>query len=115
MGSMQEKRSEVRMLCADLVEVRWKDPQGKVRKAQAVLEDIAPSGACLQLESPVITGATIHWRSPRQEFSGVVRYCVYREFGYFVGVEFDLTSKWCKQSFRPQHLLDLEKLIALRK
>ena len=111
MRSMRERRSEIRMLCADLVEVAWKDAAGKKRKAQAVLEDISSSGACLQLESPVPLGVLVHWRSPQKEFSGLVRYCVYREIGYYLGVEFDGGSKWSKRAFKPQHLLDLEHLM----
>jgi PilZ domain len=109
---MQERRSEVRMLCADLVEVCWKDPQGKARTTSALLEDISVSGACLQTEIPVPVGVSVHWRSPKAEFKGTVRYCEYREIGYFLGVEFDGASKWSRKSFRPQHLLDLKRLIA---
>jgi hypothetical protein len=90
------------MLCADLVEVKWRDHAGKAKKAQAVLEDISRSGACLQL---------IRWSCPKGDFAGVVRYCSYREIGYFVGVQFDPACRWSKAKYRPQHLLDLEQLI----
>ena len=112
---MQEQRSEVRMLCADLVEVSWKDRAGKTRKAHAILEDISAAGACLQLERPVPLGASMHWRSPKKEFNGSVRYCKYWEIGYYVGVQFDSASKWSKKAYRPQHLLDLERLMARAK
>jgi hypothetical protein len=108
---IMERRSEVRMLCADMVEVCWKDRAGKERRATALLEDICGSGACLQLETPVPLGSEIHWECPRQEFNGHVRYCVYREIGYFVGVEFTSASKWSKNAYKPQHLLDLQRLI----
>ena len=58
---MQERRSDVRMLCADLVEVSWKDLAGRIRKAHAILEDISAAGACwvaLQLAA-TIENATI--------------------------------------------------------
>jgi len=109
---MQERRSEVRMLCADMVEVCWKDSHGKARKTSALLEDISVSGACLQTEIPVPVGVSVDWRSPKAEFKGTVRYCKYREIGYFLGVEFDGASKWSRKSFRPQHLLDLKRLMA---
>jgi len=99
------------MLCADMVEVCWKDQTGKTCKATALLEDISPSGACLQFEAAVPLGVEIHWASPKREFAGYVRYCVYREIGYFVGVEFDPTSKWSKKAYKPQHLLDLKRLM----
>lgn len=102
---------EVRMLCADLIEICWQDDAGKAQKAQAVLEDISASGACLQLDVPVALGAALQWKSPKKEFSGSVRYCVYRETGYFVGVEFDASSKWSRKAYRPQHFLDVQKLM----
>ena len=112
MEYMGERRTEVRMLCADMVEVTWKNSAGKKVSGTALLEDIAASGACLQLETPVPPGVEIHWQSPNQEFKGRVQYCVYREIGYFVGVEFNGASKWSKDAFKPQHLLDLRCLMA---
>ncbi len=103
------------MLCADLIEICWKDGAGNTQKAQAVLEDISASGACLQVEAPVPLGAELRWRSPKKEFCGAVRYCTYREIGYFVGVLFDASSKWSRKTYRPQHLLDLEKLMFQRR
>jgi hypothetical protein len=109
---MDERRSEVRMMCADMVEVRWKDRTGGEQGTTAILEDISASGACLQTEEPIPLGAKIRWDEPKQEFQGYVRYCVYREIGYFVGVEFDASFKWSKKAFKPQHLLDLHALVA---
>lgn len=109
---MRERRLEHRMLCADLVQVRWKDPHGKARKTSALLEDISASGACLQTEIPLPVGIPVCWCTPRKEFNGTTRYCEYREIGYFVGVEFDEASKWSRKHFRPQHLLDLKRLLA---
>jgi hypothetical protein len=109
--SMQERRTEVRMLCADMVEVRWRDQAGRTRKATGLLEDISTSGACLQMETDVPLEAEIHWKSPQKEFAGRVRYCVYREIGYFVGVKFEPESRWSKETYKPQHLLDLQQLI----
>ena len=74
--------------------------------------NIASSGACLQVEAPIPLGVELHWDQPGQKFHGYVRYCVYREIGYFVGVEFDASFKWSKKAFRPQHLLDLQTLVA---
>ena len=100
------------MLCADMVEVSWNDHAGKWSTVTGLLEDISPSGACLQLDDAVPLGAEIHWRSGDKGFIGRVRYCLYREIGYFVGVEFLSGSKWSEKSFRPQHLLDLQKLLS---
>ena len=112
MKGMEEKRSEARMLCADMVEILWKDRSGRQHKATGLLEDISTSGACLQMEMPVPLGAEIGWEAPAQFFAGYVRYCVYREIGYFIGVEFSKSSRWSKRAYTPQHLLDLERLVA---
>ena len=105
---MQDKRAEVRMLCADMLEISWKDDQGKVRVLMALLEDISTCGACLQMECPLPIGAEVSFETPEQQFSGCVRYCVYRDIGFFAGVEFD-GAKWSKGRFEPQHLLDPKK------
>jgi hypothetical protein len=108
---MDERRSETRMMCADMVEVRWRDRSGKECRAIAILEDISASGACLQLELPIPLGVEIQWDATRHQFQGHVRYCVYREIGYFVGVEFDASFKWSKKAFRPKHFLDPQTLV----
>ena len=103
------------MLCADVVEACWTDKDGGTQRANALLEDISPSGACLQFEAAVPLGVTLRWGCPKQEFVGEVRYCVYREIGYFVGVEFEPQSKWSKKAYKPQHLLDLQRLMETAK
>jgi hypothetical protein len=100
------------MLCADMIQVRWIERSGGERGTTAILEDICASGACLQMEEPIPLGVQIHWDEPKQAFQGCVRYCVYREIGYFVGVEFEPTFKWSKKAFKPRHLLDLHELVA---
>jgi hypothetical protein len=42
---------------------------------------------------------------------GKVKYCVFREIGYFLGIEFEAGSRWSRNDFRPQHLLDPRHLI----
>ena len=97
------------MMCADMVKVSWKEA-GKRRHVMALLEDIAESGACLQFELSVPVGVVVEWQSPKLEFRGTVRYCVYREIGYFVGVEFIASSKWSRSVYRPQHMFDPRRL-----
>lgn len=108
---MMERRVEPRMLCADLIEIQWKDPNGRTRRSVANLEDISISGACLQVERPVPLGSVMHMTYPNGELTGHVKYCVFREIGYFLGVEFDAGQRWSQRSFRPQHLLDPRRLV----
>lgn len=108
---MFERRTEPRMLCADLVEVRWKDPGGKSRRAVANLEDISLSGACVQVDLQIPLGVEVTISYPKGEFTGIVRYCHFREIGYFVGLQFEDGCKWSSKSFRPMHLLDPRTLV----
>jgi hypothetical protein len=107
---MRDKRSEIRMMCADVVEASWTDEGGKLQQAKALLENISPSGACLQFEAPVPTGVKLQIVCPKHSFVGVVRYCTYQEIGYFVGVQFEPQSHWSRRAFKPRHLLDLQEL-----
>jgi hypothetical protein len=108
---MAERRVETRMMCAELVDVRWKDKSGRTRKATAILEDISLTGACLQFDAPLTLKTSLSISYPKGELQGVVRYCVFREIGYFVGVEFAPQCRWSRSQFHPQHLLDLRRLM----
>lgn len=99
------------MLCADLVDVQWKDQTGRRRRGVANLEDISLSGACLQVDRPVQLGTLFRISYPNGELMGKVKYCVFREIGYFLGIEFDPNSRWSQRHFRPQHLLDPRRLV----
>ena len=108
---MLDRRNETRMLCADLVDIQWKDKAGKVKKRVANLEDISLSGACLQVDAPVPLNTTVKISYPKGRFEGIVKYCVYREIGYFLGIEFEGDSRWSLRKFRPQHFLDPRRLV----
>ena len=112
MEGMRERRNEARLLCADMVEVHWLDRWGHPRQAAALLEDIAPSGACIQFEVEIPAGTQLRVACAHGVLEGTVRYCVYREIGYFVGVQFSENSRWSRQQYEPAHLLDLEQLVA---
>ena len=99
------------MLCADLVDVQWKDKTGRMRRAVANLEDISVSGACIQVDRPVPLETKLRITYTNGEFMGRVCYCVYREIGYFLGIEFDPGYRWSVRQFRPQHLLDPRGLV----
>lgn len=108
---MKERRSETRLLCADLVEVEWKDKSGRRRRAVANLEDISKSGACLQLDLAIPLQTPVRIRYERGDLDGMVRYCVYREIGYFLGIEFEAGQKWNERAFKPLHLFDPRRLM----
>jgi hypothetical protein len=110
---MTERRYEGRFLCADLVRVDWQGTAGPFRTMEAVLEDISPMGACVQVEEriPLGTALTISVTSgEHSQFTGEVSYCVYRDYGYFVGVRFASEHRWSSGVFEPQHMTNLEAL-----
>jgi hypothetical protein len=108
---MLDKRYEPRLLCADMVELCWKDKSGRSKKSVANLEDIALSGACLQLDVPIPLQTAVRITHAKGELAGRVKYCVFREIGYFLGIEFDEDSRWSQKHFRPQHMLDPRRLV----
>ncbi len=108
---MHNRRSEPRMLCADLVDVCWKDKNGRTRHAVANLEDISLSGACIQVDKPVPLGSPMRISYPHGQLQGQVCYCVCRDDVYYLGVEFDPGCHWSPRQFRPQHLLDPRTLV----
>src|SRR5579871_5604483 len=112
---MQDRRAALRMLCADLVQVYWEDGEHRAHETTALLEDISPTGACLQFEVPLPAGTGVRLFCGKEALEGKVRYCVYRDIGYLVGVEFAKGCHWSRQEFEPQHLLDLTGLTHSRK
>jgi hypothetical protein len=100
------------MLCADLLEVQW-DEGNEVRTGWANLEDISASGACIQVDREVPVGAQVRIRSEKAQFDGQVKYCLFRETGWFVGLQFEAGNKWARQAFKPKHLLDPRRLMRL--
>jgi hypothetical protein len=94
-----------------MVKVRWSDPAGRKHRETALLEDIAAHGACLQLDKAVRLGTPVTIEHAKGKMSGSVRYCIYQEIGYFVGVQFAPDSEWSRSRFTPEHMLDLEQLV----
>ncbi len=108
---MEERRAEARMMCADVVQVSWTGEGGRPGRATALLEDISRYGTCIQLERELPLGTELTIHHPKTTMKGTVRYCVYREIGYFVGIELAPESHWSRSKFTPRHLLDLERLV----
>lgn len=112
---MDDKRVLTRSICADLVHLEWHEPAGegaqKICQCTAVLEDISPLGACLQVEVQVPTDieATIHQDGRGEQWSAhcSIKYCTFREIGYFVGIEFSDPEAWSRLHFKPEHVLEM--------
>ena len=112
---MNERRLDSRCLCAELVRVVWRaghdrDSRGQVRTAEGVLEDISPLGACVQIEEAIPIGTPVVISADGSQFFGDVSYCVFRDYGYFVGLRLSDETRWSSGTFSPQHMTDLRTL-----
>jgi len=93
-------------MCADLVNVMVRGDHGPSKKVHAILEDISPGGACLQLEMPVAVETAVSVLYPGGRFYGRVRYCDREQGRYYVGIQFDPGYQWSPRKFSPDHLLE---------
>lgn len=109
---MAQKRSEPRYMCAELVNILIRQEDQTVEEALANLEDISPSGACVQLEAAVRVGADIEIVCSTCRFKGKVRNCRFAGAGYDVGVAFDKPGAWDASRYEPAHLLPVETGLA---
>ena len=111
MQDTDDRRSDGRLLCAELVQIIWQDQSGRDCRRVANLEDISLSGICLQVELPIPAGTAIVMHYGDGELLGTVRHCRYEDTGYFLGVELSEGCRWSSKHFRPQHLLDPSRLM----
>jgi hypothetical protein len=111
MRGIQERRTNNRLLCAELVEAIWTDHRGAKQRRVANLEDISLSGVCLQVEGAVLPGTQIAVHYGDGKLVGTVRYCMFRDGGHFLGIQLEEGCKWSTKHFRPRHLIDPEKLV----
>jgi hypothetical protein len=107
---MKEKRRDKRLLCAELVQVKFRAESGRQQHRVANLEDISTTGLCLQSETRIPDDTKVIVNYGGGEFAGTVRYCVFREIGFLIGIEFDPGCRWSETDFEPEHLLDPQGL-----
>ena len=107
---MKDRRHEGRFLCADVVRVDWIPPKGSPHSSEAVLEDISPQGACVQVDDAIPVGCSASIAAKGARLDGVISYCVFRDYGYFAGIRFADQVKWSSELFEPDHLTNLQAL-----
>jgi len=94
-------------ICSDLVSIRWQRPGMSEEADSAVLEEIGPSGAVVQLETGVAPGTSLRLDCQGVRFDGVVRTCRKEQYlGYFAEITFTLGQQWSVDLYRPRHLLE---------
>jgi hypothetical protein len=101
----QDMRTEDRELCADLVKIEWEPESGPLRSDWAILEDISSSGACLQVEQPILPDTIIFLNFPDHRCQARIEYCNYGRMNYLLGVRFEKGYRWSRRRFKPDHLL----------
>jgi hypothetical protein len=101
----QDMRTEDRELCADLVKIEWMPESGPMRSDWAILEDISASGACLQVEQPILPGTTVFLNFPDNRCQARIQYCKYGRMSYLLGLRFEQGYRWSRRRFKPDHLL----------
>ena len=112
MERMHDRRTKPRMLCADLVEIKYQSQTGSEEMITANLEDISSNGVCLQTEDALPIGTRLEIQHSRGQFSGEVRYCKFCEpVGYFLGIEFIGDCQWTQKQYKPMHMLDPRRLV----
>jgi|WetSurMetagenome_2_1015567.scaffolds.fasta_scaffold1510771_1 hypothetical protein len=97
-------------MCAELVRIDVKTAPETLEGAIAHLEEISPSGACIQFDRAVRTGVDIEIHCRECRFRGKVRYCRHAGIGYDIGIQFDERGAWSRERFEPEHLLDVADL-----
>jgi hypothetical protein len=90
--------------------VDWLAETDDYRTEEAVLEDISEVGGCVQMEHPIPLGVSIKLSIHDAKFEGHVCYCVFRDYGYFVGIRFSDDTVWSAETVVPDHLTNLQQL-----
>jgi hypothetical protein len=103
--SMKHRREEDRSLCAELLEVRWKNGAGQDFREFATLEDISSQGLSLGIDTPIPVGTDVTLYYPNGKYEGQVRYCRIDDLGNVVGIKFAPGYSWSRRDFRPSHLV----------
>jgi PilZ domain len=102
---MRERRSQPRLLDAELVMLSWLEGATRLKQLGNV-EDVSRNGmgVIVQNDLPVGTSVTISYEE-EEELTGVVRHHSEREEGYFLGIEFEDGNKDSILHFHPDLLV----------
>jgi hypothetical protein len=98
-------RREDRELCADLVYVQWNLESDSPRSEWAILEDISPSGACLEIEEYIPPETLVSLQFKSDHCQARIKYCKFDKTNYLLGVQFEQGYRWSRRRFKPEHLI----------
>jgi len=98
---------EHRRLCSDLIDIKWKNSKGKKLVYPGLLEEIAPTSACVQLDFPIPLDSHVRLECRRVAYAGVISTCSYEQnLGYFVSIEFEKGERWSPDQYEPRYCID---------
>ncbi|MDQ6704503.1 MAG: hypothetical protein M3Z85_00925 [Acidobacteriota bacterium] len=103
---MKRDDAGARMLCSELVLLKWRDVSGVERESVGDLEAISPSGAWLQVDDPIPEATPLSIGIRRAELKGKVYQCTFNYAAHALAIQFDCGTKWSRRCFTPKHLLD---------
>ena len=101
------------MLCSDLIQLHWVEPNGAHHHEIGILENLSLAGVGLFTGVAIPEETEIQLVANDVQLIGYVKQCKFRENGYIVGLELDSKSKWAQaagRDFLPEHLLDVSLL-----
>jgi hypothetical protein len=108
-----QKRESKPLLCSDLAQLLWTEPNGAKRREIVILEHLSRAGVGLFMGVAVPKETKVQLIANDQHLAGQVKDCRFRENGYIVSLELDSNSKWAQEpgsEFLPEHLLDVSLL-----
>jgi hypothetical protein len=70
----------------------------------AILGDISPSGACLEVEEPIPPDTLVALEIGNERCQARTRYCKFDKVNYLLGVRFEHGYRWSRRRFKPEHL-----------
>jgi len=103
---MKRHESEARVLCSELVLLKWRDRSGIERESVGDLEAISASEAWLLVDDPIPEATPLSIGVRRAELKGQVRRCTVQSAAHGLAVRFDCGTTWSRRCFTPKHLLD---------
>ncbi|HYM11382.1 MAG TPA: PilZ domain-containing protein [Bryobacterales bacterium] len=101
----KDRRKNPRDMCSDFVQIAWQDDRQARISYVGLLEDVSPTGLCVNLELPAPVGRTVHLHTKGFEGDAEVRYCELGDYGYLVGLEFAEGQCWEREAWKPKHLV----------
>ena len=98
---------ESRDLCAQLIKMAWASESESHRSDWAILGDISPSGACLEIDEPIPVNAVVELEFGFDRCMAVVQYCKYDKVNYLLGVRFEPGYRWSSRRWEPKHRIQV--------